>query len=229
MRRPLVVALVAAVALLAAPLPGLARNTVEATGEGEITVAPDQALLTLGMTTDAATAKQALDDNARTMTAVLAALAQAGFAGPDVATRVVSLAPRMDYRPGVEPQIVGYRATNTVQVKTKDAAAIGRALDVGVQAGANVSGAIAFGLADPRAAETYALRLATQEALRRAKAMAEALGKRLGDVLEVRTVEVDRPVPRLEAMAPRAASAPTPIEPGLITVRARAVLKAELR
>jgi len=30
-------------------------------------------------------------------------------------------------------------------------------------------------------------------------------------------------------MATRAASAPTPIEPGLITVRARATLKAEIR
>ena len=39
------------------------------------------------MTTEAPTAKQALEDNGRAMTAVVAALAQAGFAGTNVATR----------------------------------------------------------------------------------------------------------------------------------------------
>jgi uncharacterized protein YggE len=116
-----------------------------------------------------------------------------------------------------------------VQVKTKDPASIGRALDAGVKAGANVSGGIAFSLADPRAAETQALRLAVQDAQRRAAAMADALGKKLGRIVEVRTSEVERPIPRLEATMARRADVQTPIEPGLITVRARAVLKAEIR
>jgi uncharacterized protein YggE len=59
--------------------------------------------------------------------------------------------------------------------------------------------------------------------------MAEALGKRLGNVIEVRALDVERPGPRFETMAARAAPAATPIEPGVITVRARATLKAELR
>jgi uncharacterized protein YggE len=218
------IVLVAATAEVAA-----AGSTVEATGEGEVTLPPDQAMLSLGVTTDAPTAKQALDDNARVMTDVLAALTQAGFTPPDVATRAVSLTPLMDYKSPEQPRIVGYRANNTVQVKTKDPASIGRALDAGVKAGANVSGGIAFSLADPRAAETQALRLAVQDAQRRAAAMADALGKRLGRIVEVRTLELDRPVPRFEATMARRADVPTPIEPGLITVRARAVLKGEIR
>jgi len=230
LRRAPVVALVAlAVLLVAAPLPALARPTVEATGEGEVSLPPDLAMLSLGVTTDAPTAKEALENNARAMTAVVAALAQAGFAAPDVATRAVSLTPLMDHRQGAEPKIVAYRANNTVQVKTKDPASIGRALDAGVGAGAHVSGGIAFTLADSRPAETQALKLATQDAQRRATAMAEALGMRLGRIVEVQAVDVERPGPRYETMAARAGATPTPIEPGLITVRARAVLKAELR
>jgi uncharacterized protein len=225
-RHALVLALLV---VFAVATPALAGSTVEATGEGEISVAPDQAMLSLGVTTDAPTAQQALDDNARAMTAVMAALAQAGFKPPDVATRAVSLTPLTDYKNPEQPRIVGYRANNTVQVKTKDPAAIGRALDSGVKAGANVSGGIAFGLADPRTAETQALRLAVQDAQRRAAAMADALGKRLGRIVEVRTIDVDRPVPRLEMTMARRADAATPIEPGLITVRARTVLKAEIR
>ncbi len=223
-------ALVVTVALATAPLCGVAaERIVEATGEADFTVAADQAVLTLGVTSEAPAAKQALEENARTMTAVIAALAQAGFAAPDVSTRAVSLTPVTDYRPNTEPRIVGYRASNTVQVKTRDPASIGRALDAGVQAGANVAGGIAFGLADPRGAEAYALRLATQDAHARARVMAEALGKRLGDVLEIRAIELDRPAPRLETLQARAAATPTPIEPGVITIRARAVLKAQLR
>jgi uncharacterized protein len=227
--RAVVVALVTVFALAVAPPSARAGSTVEATGEGEVSLPPDQAVLSLGVTTDAPNARQALEDNARAMTAVVAALATAGFRAPDVATRAVSLTPLTDHRPNTEPRITGYRASNIVQVKTKEPASIGRALDAGVQAGANVSGGIAFGLVDPRAAETQALQLATQDAQRRAQAMAEALGKRLGRIVEVRGVDVDRPTPRFEAMATRAASMPTPIEPGLITVRARAVVKAELR
>jgi len=68
-----------------------------------------------------------------------------------------------------------------------------------------------------------------QDAQRRATAMAEALGKRLGRVLEARTLEVERPMPRFETMAVRGAAAATPVEPGLVTVRARVTLKAEVR
>jgi uncharacterized protein YggE len=224
-----VVALCALALILTAPAAALARDLVEATGEAEVSLAPDQAVLSLGVTHDAPTAKEALEANARAMTAVVAALAQAGFTAPSVATRAVSLTPVMDYRPNTEPRITGYRASNTVQVKTSDPASIGRALDAGVQADANVSGGIAFGLADPRAAETQALRLAVQDGRRRAAAMADALGLKLGRIVEVRAVDVERPMPRLETMAARAGATPTPVEPGLVIVRARAVVKAELR
>ena len=217
-------------ALVVVPPAVASHTTVEVVGEAEVNLPADQATLQLGVTTDAATAKEALEDNARLMTAVVAALAQAGFSGTDVTTRSVSVVPRMEYRERQEPRIVGYRANNTVQVTSRDPAAMGRALDTGVQAGANVSGGLAFSLADPRAAETQALRLAVQDAQRRAVAMADAMGKRLGRIIEVKTVEMERPVPRMETMAMRTAGAPpTPIEPGLITVRARVTFKAEAR
>jgi hypothetical protein len=227
--RSVVLAVLVTAVVLATPAMA-SHTTVEVVGEAEVNLPADQATLQLGVTTDAATAKEALEENARLMTAVVAALASAGFSGTDVTTRSVSITPRMEYRERQEPRIVGYRANNTVQVTSRDPAAIGRALDTGVQAGANVSGGLAFSLADPRAAETQALRLAVQDAQRRAVAMAEAMGKRLGRIIEVKSVELERPVPRMETMAMRTAGAPpTPIEPGLITVRARVTFKAEAR
>lgn len=227
--RHLALALLLLIAGGLAPVTADAADIVEASGVGELQLAPDQAILSLGVTTEAPAAKDALDANAGKMTAVLAALASAGFRGTDVVTRAVSVTPVMDHRPQGEPRIVGYRASNTVQVTSREPATIGRALDAGVQAGANVAGGVAFGLTDPRAAETLALRLAVQDAQRRATAMVEAVGRKLGRVIEIRASEGERPVPRFEAMATRAASTPTPIEPGLITVRAHASVKAEIR
>ena len=206
-----------------------APSIVEAVGDGELSLPPDEAVLSLGVTSEGKTAKEALDANAKTTTAVLGVLAAAGFSGTNVTTRAVTLNPVYEHLPqGGTPRIVGYQAVNAVQIKTREPASIGRALDAAVGVGANVSAGLAFGLADPRAAETIALRLAVEDAYRRATAMAEALGKRLGRVVEVRGMETSPglPVP-LSHM--RAAQAATPIEPGVVTVRARATLRAELR
>ena len=219
-------------AVLFAPAAAVAgSSTVEVTGEAELRLPPDQAVLSLGVTTEGPTAREAMDKNATLMTAVMAALTSAGFTVKDVQTQAVSLHPVMDYRPNEQPRIIGYRASNTAQVTTRDPATIGRALDAGVQAGANVSAGLSFTLADARAAETQALRLAVQDAQQRATAMAEAVGKKVTRIVEVRAVDAERIVPRPEVMASRAAAAapPTPIEPGLVTIRARASLKAEMR
>jgi uncharacterized protein YggE len=217
---------------VAAPAPDVraAVPFVEAAGEAEIAVTPDQAVLTLGVATEAPTAQEAIDENARRMTAVVAALTAAGFGGDALTTRALALHPVYESRPQTQPRIVGYRATNQVQVKTSRPATIGRALDAGVKAGANMSAGLAFSLRDPGAAEAAALRLAVQDAQRRAAAMAEAAGKRLGRVLEVRTTDLARPLPyAVEGVRAMAQTAPpTPVEPGQLTVRARVLLRAEL-
>jgi uncharacterized protein YggE len=231
LRSPLALIMLVLAAALGAPAAAVAgSSTVEVTGEAELKLPPDQAVLSLGVTTEGPTAREAMEKNAQTMTAVMAALANAGFAGKDVRTQTVSLHPVMDYRPNEQPRIIGYRASNTVQVTTRDPATIGRALDAGVQAGANVSAGLAFTIADPRAAETQALRLAVQDAQQRAGAMAEDVGKKITRVIEVRAVDAERIQPRPEMMAARAAApTQTTIEPGLVTIRARAALKAEIR
>src|SRR5262245_53803608 len=105
------VMLVVAAALMAPGVAIAGSSTVEVTGEAELKLPPDQAVLSLGVTTEGATAREAMDKNAQTMTEVMAALARAGFTGTDVRTQAVSLHPVMDYRPNEQPKIIGYRAT----------------------------------------------------------------------------------------------------------------------
>ena len=200
----------------------------EAFGEGIVAVVPDQAILTLGVRTEGQTAREAIERNAQQMTAVLQALAGAGFSGPSVSTQSITVGPRYEYRPNEQPKLVGYEATNQIRL-TATPTTVGHALDTAVQAGANVSGGLAFGLKDQHEKELEAIGRAVRDARTRLDAMVGALGRKVTRVVEVRIVESGAPVPVMErfAAARVGAAPPTPVEPGQISVRARVVMKAE--
>jgi len=86
---------------------------------------------------------------------------------------------------------------------------------------------VRFGLSDQSTAQTAALRQATREALARATAMADAIGKRLTRVVDIRAADVA--VPRPLGMEPlaMARAATTPVETGELTIQARVILRAE--
>src|SRR3989304_4621354 len=85
--------IVAAVAL--APLPArAAERLVTVTGEASVSVAPDMAMIRIGVTSPGKTAREASDANARQMTAVLAAIKDTGIAERDGQTSRLSLQPQ---------------------------------------------------------------------------------------------------------------------------------------
>lgn len=208
--------------------PATATPIIEASGEGTVNVAPDVATISLGVVTQAATAKEASEENARKMTEVVQALNRLGVAGRDLRTQAVSLAPVTETRPNEAPRIRGYRASNQLEATTKNLALVGPILDETVKVGANLAGGVSFSLSDPAAAQTSALRQATREANARAAAMAEAIGKRITRVVEIRTADVPMPVRPMEMMR-TAAPTSTPVEAGELTIRARVFLRAEFQ
>ena len=204
--------------------------SLEVTADAVVRVVPDMATLTLGVVTEAANAKSAADDNARRATDVVSALARAGVTGKDVHTQALTISPIYDNRPSETPRIRAYRATNQIVVTTTNLGQVGQLLDEATRAGANVAGDLRFGLVDPGTAQTAAYRQATREALARATAMAEAIGKRIVRVVEIRTIDLGTPRPLVMEMA-RTAAAPasTPVEPGELSVQARVMVRAEFQ
>src|SRR3546814_5137069 len=78
---------------------------------------PDIAMVSAGVMTQAATASAAMKENASRMTAVIAALRKAGVAEKDMQTSSVNLQPQYRYQENQPPQLVGYQASNMVQVR----------------------------------------------------------------------------------------------------------------
>ena len=172
-----------------------APPTLEASADAVVRVPPDLATLTLAVVTEATNAKDAASENARRANEVVNALARLGVAGKDVRTQALALSPVFDNRPSEAPRIRAYRATNQIVVTTTNLALVGAILDESTRAGANAAGELRLGLIDPGTAQTAAYRQATREALARATAMAEAIGKRITRVVEIRAVETGGPRP----------------------------------
>lgn len=204
------------------------QPTIVVSGTGDVEIAPDLAEISLAVDTQEPTARAAGDANARAMERVIQALVAAGVPREDIETRGYTIFPEYTHRPDAEPQIRGYRATNMVVVKTSKLDRVGSLIDTALQGGANRVDGVIFSLRDPAMAESAALKEAVGRARRSAEAMAEALGVRLGQVLQASSMaNHSRPVPimamgmgkeRME-MGDAAAVAP-PIQPGLQTVTA---------
>jgi uncharacterized protein YggE len=216
-------------ALAAAPL-GVAQAqsvpTVRASGEGVVAIKPDQMKLTVSVVTQADTAQQAADDNAARSNVVIEALRKLLGAGADLRTVGYSVTPLYKYPSGGTPILSGYTANNTLEVTTGDLSIAGRLIDVAVQAGATTVGGIRFGLKDAQPARLNALKLAVQQARTNAEAMASGLSARLGAVVSIAESSVAAPV--YTDRATTAATSQTPIETGMVEVRASVVIEVQL-
>ncbi|PWJ80571.1 hypothetical protein C7441_112112 [Pseudaminobacter salicylatoxidans] len=216
-------ALAAAIALPAAAAHAQAAQNqpparIIVTGEGEKTVAPDLALLSLSVMREAKTAREALDANNDAMAAVIAAMKAAGIEDRDLQTSGIQITPRYNFnnRPdgSQEAELVAYQVTNTLSVRVRDLAKAGDILDKSVSLGVNQGGGINFTNDDPSAVLTEARKLAVEDAIAKAKVLSEAAGVKLGRVLEIADQSFQpRPMPMAKSVAFDSARA-VPIQAG---------------
>ncbi len=157
----------------AVPLDGTVLDIV---AEGTSTRVPDLAVIQAGVTTQAATAAEAMTQNGAQMARVLAALRRAGIAERDIQTSSISLAPQYRYEQNQSPVLTGYQASNQVSVRFRDIARSGKILDTLVGEGANNINGPNLTVDKPEAA----LDEARTDAIAKAKARAELYAKAAG-------------------------------------------------
>lgn len=209
-------------AALAAPQP---PRTISVNGAGTARMTPDIALLSLGVSFDAATPREALDRNNAAMQAVIDALKGLGFGVTDIQTSGLSLTAIYD-NSSYTPKLTGYRAVNGITLKVKDLARLGEILDLTVTAGANQINGLTFDVADRAAALAEARVAAMKDARAKADLMAGALGAVVRRPLSISESYVsDQPV-AMQTM--NAASASVPIASGEIGLSAQVSVVFEL-
>jgi uncharacterized protein YggE len=154
---------------------------------GDATVAkkPDVAFISVGVDSQASTASAAQSDLANKAAKLIARAKALGIADKDLNTSGYSVGP---YYADGSQTIRGYRAAEQLFFKWRNVDTVGKTLDALVQEGGATNVGVAFGLADPKAAQAEARSLAIGDAHSRAQAMAGAAGVKLGQVLRVSDV-----------------------------------------
>lgn len=222
--------------------------------EGQSRRTPDIAMFSAGVVTQAPTASAAIGENSTRMDSVIAALKRAGIAERDIQTSAINLSPvysnpdrdaqiraRQSGQPYIPPppdeqvrRIVGYEARNTVQVRVRDLANMGRVIDTLVQVGANEINGPNFTLDEQRAALDEARTQAVAEGRQRAELYARAAGLRVARILSISEgggyypVQRDIVVTGMSAGAPPPPPPPSPVQPGELTLGVNVSMQFEL-
>ncbi len=204
------------------------RRAITVSAAGQVAAEPDQARITSGVTTEAATAAQALARNSEVMKQVIAGLKQSGIEPEDIQTTSFDVSPRYT-RPerGEAAVIDGYRVTNQVQVLVRDLDKLGAILDQLVSLGANTSSGLSFEVSKAETLRDDARKEAVANARRRAELYASAAGVELGEVLSIQEGGdfAPRPMPMARAMKAEA----VPIERGTEMLQASVTITWALK
>jgi hypothetical protein len=184
---------------------------ITVTGTGKVRAAPDQAGFSFGVETQGQTAGAAMAANNEAVQKVIDAVKGAGIDGKDVQTQQISVYPR--YADDGQA-IVGYSASNSVNVTIRDLAKVGAVVDAATKAGANQVSGPNLTISDQSALYATALEQALGDARSKAETIAKAAGVTLGRVVNI--VEgggLVPPIPVAEA-ADTAGGRGVPVEPG---------------
>ncbi|MGR3758579.1 SIMPL domain-containing protein [Roseobacteraceae bacterium NS-SX3] len=161
---------------------------ITVTGESRTEVAPSLATITLGVTEEAPEAAAAMAAVSESMAAVAAELRAAGVADKDMQTQRVSLHPVWSPdgpRENGRRKITGFAASNMLMVRVRDLDKLGGVLDQVLTAGANQFHGLSFGVEDPEEVKDRIRAAAVEDAIRKARQLAEAAGMVLGPVRSI--------------------------------------------
>jgi len=214
------------------PTGTLTADTVTVDGTGQASIAPDTAVIELGVQNRAISASAALSQTNVQAGALISALVAAGVQRADIQTLSVNLFPV--YTPsqtqGAPPTLTGFNASNVVRVRAHDVSMVGSLLDTAVGAGANTIQGVRFEVSDPVDAQSRARADALTNARQKAEQLALLAGRTLGRIRAV--VESSSPgqtIPFALAAGGRGGANTVPIEPGAQNVQITVQVTWELR
>ena len=184
----------AAAPALAQPQPPQPPPAIVTQGQAVLRRAPDRAWLTIATQVRESKANDARRKSNETMTEIHNALKAVGVRDDAIRTSGYSLTPDMDSR---TRNVTGYFVRNQIEIRVDDLDRLGDIMDA---ANGPKSAALSiigprFDLKNEQAAQAEALKLAVENAMSRAQAMAAGARRTLGPVLRIEDQGVNTIVP----------------------------------
>ncbi|PLR76468.1 hypothetical protein CU633_16015 [Bacillus sp. V3-13] len=202
------------------------QNVLKVYGEGTVSAPPDRADVILGTVTEGKELLQVQQSNSNIITNVIQALLRLGLPREKIQTFEYSAEPQYDYVDGKQV-FRAYRVTYLLKVTIDAISQAGNVVDTAVANGANIVRSIEFTISDERTLYARALAVAVQDSLQRARVIAQTLGVQLIKTpsLIIENPQIREPIIFHGAVLSTSTEAATPIEQGLLTIKA--AVKAE--
>ena len=167
-------------------------------GIGKVSVAPDIAIINMGVQTQASSVSSAQTQAKQAMNAILAALKTKGVDDADIAMSDYNLSPVYNHNNGA---LEGYSVANSVIVNVRDISKVGEVIDAVVGAGGNSTriNSVAFTVDQPEQYYEQAREAAISDAAERAKQIAKLSGVKRGGLVYIS--ETISPIVSLQSTA----------------------------
>ena len=198
------------------------EKTVRVSGTGSVAGDPDVVVLSIGVSVERDSVKQARAEAAAAMAGVIESLKGNGLLDADIQTQHFSIHQRFDYSKG-RREFRGYSVTNTVSAKIRDLDTVGNVIDDAAEAGGDLVeiNSIQFTIEDTTTLKMQARVAAMGNAQTKAQTLATEGGVTLGkpiSISESGDFYVPYPVNLEFAFADDAAAAETPIQSGQLQI-----------
>lgn len=204
------------------------KHFVRASAEAVVIGTPDRAHISIGVRTQAATAKAAAEQNAIQTTAVLNTMKTVLGTKGQIQTSNYSISPHYENTNNSMHQD-GFETDNSVEVTLDDLSLLPALLDTASSNGANSMSGIAFLMKDESALKLQALVEASRKAKTAAEAMAQALNLHVVAVANAESGVNSSPIrPLMMMAAPMGKAMATPIEAGSLEIHANVTVTLEV-
>lgn len=198
--------------------PGQIPTTITVTGTGTVSVTPDVAHVTVGVTITDPSLSAAQEQATTVAQALIDVATENRIADADIQTASYSVTVIEDYdNNGNRTGERAYEVSNILTLTIRDLNTTGSVLDQLVDAGANVVYGISFDVSDPGPSVTLARTDAVTDARARADAYADGLGVEIVGVAAVTEQSAPQPAARSDFISQAevsAASVPVPVAAG---------------
>lgn len=154
-------------------------------GYGEVVATPDMAEFTVRVVETTMTAEQAKQSVDKVVSDFLDELAEQDVGKDNITSSNLYLSPQYHYPKEGKPELVGYRASRTVNVTVDDLAKLNQYLDIALNAGINQVDNISLKVKDSAKYREQARMAAIKDANSKADSLAKGFGHKLGSVWQI--------------------------------------------
>ncbi|ELB2803828.1 oxidative stress defense protein [Vibrio alginolyticus] len=158
---------------------------VTTTGYGEVTATPDMATFSVKVVDTTMTAEQAKLSVDETVEEFLKSLSDAGLSKDNITSSNLYLAPQYHYPKSGKAELVGYRASRSIDVTVTDLKNLNQYLDMALEAGINQVDNIQLKVSNQAEYQQKARMAAIKDAREKAGSLATGFEKKLGDVWQI--------------------------------------------